>query len=106
MPPSSPLPPARNVLNTPGTAYMGDVLRAAFRDARTVNICVSFLRFSGLNLFLADLQAFVDRGGHLRMLVSIYLNVTQPDALRVLARIAGAGNVRLQDGPDGFHASV
>ena len=104
--PSSALPVARNVLNTPGTAYMGDVLRAAFRDAWTVNICVSFLRFSGLNLFLADLQAFVDRGGQLRMLVSTYLNVTQPDALRVLARIAGAGNVRLQDGPDGFHAKV
>ena len=106
MPLSPARPLARNVLNTPGTAYMGDVLRAAFRDARTVNICVSFLRFSGLNLFLADLQAFVDRGGHLRMLVSTYLNVTQPDALRVLARIAGAGNVRLQDGPDGFHAKV
>ena len=38
MPPSPARPLAQNVLNTPGTAYMGDVLRAAFRDARTVYI--------------------------------------------------------------------
>ena len=103
---SSTSPLARNALNTPRTAYMGDVLRAALKDAQSINICVSFLRFSGLSLFLSDLQAFVDRGGQLRMIVSTYLNVTQPDALRVLARIAGSERLRLQNGPDGFHAKA
>lgn len=93
----------RNALNTPGTAYMGDVLREALRGAEEVHIGVSFLRFSGLSLFLEDLQAFTARGGRLRVIVSTYLGVSQPAAIRVLARLPGA-DVRLQTGPQGFHA--
>lgn len=97
------LPTSRDVLNTPGTAYMGDVLRSALRTASEIRVCVSFLRFSALGLYLDDLKAFRARGGRFRAIVSTYLSVTQPDAVRVLASIVGTDDVRLQDGPDGFH---
>lgn len=100
MPHAQPVP--RHVLNTVGTAYMGDVLRAALREADEVHICVAFLRFSGLGLVLKELEAYTARGGQLRVIVSTYLNVTQPGALRVLAALPGA-QVRLQTGPKGFH---
>lgn len=93
-----------NVLNSTSTAFMGEVLREALRTSREVHICVSFLRFSGLNLFLDDIRRFLERGGTLRVVVSTYLNVSQPEAIGSLVRLVGEENVRLQDGPDGFHA--
>jgi superfamily II DNA or RNA helicase len=99
---SSPMP-SRHALNTPTTAYMGDVLREALQGAEDVHVAVSFLRFSGLSLFLDDLRAFTARGGRLKVIVSTYLNVSQPAAIRVLAGLPGA-EVRMQTGPQGFHA--
>lgn len=52
----------RNALNTAGTAFMGDLLRGALREAEEVHICVAFLRFSGLGLVLKELEAFAARG--------------------------------------------
>lgn len=102
--------PPRNALNTDATAYMGNVLRAALRDADEVHICVSFLRFSGLNLMVDDLRKFVARGGSLKLLVSTYLNVTQPQALEAVTRLGALADedptqvqVRLQHGAQGFH---
>ena len=97
---AQPLP--RHVLNTVGTAYMGDVLRAALREADEVHICVAFLRYSGLGLVLKELETFTARGGQLRVIVSTYLNITQPGAVRVLAALSGA-QIKLQTGPKGFH---
>ncbi|GGM18406.1 restriction endonuclease [Deinococcus aerophilus] len=81
---------------------MGDVLRAALREADEVDICVAFLRFSGLGLVVKELEAFTARGGQLRVIVSTYLNVTQPGAVRVLASLSGA-QIKLQTGPKGLH---
>lgn len=77
---------------------MGDVLR----ETDEVHICVAFLRFSGLGHALKELEACAARGGQLRAIVSTYLNVTQPGAVRILAVLPGA-QVRPQTGPKGFH---
>lgn len=82
---------------------MGDLVRQALGSADEIHIAVAFLRFSGLTLLLKELSVFLKRGGRLRLLVSTYLNVTQPEALRVLASLEGV-DLRLQHGPQGFHA--
>ncbi|WP_412028733.1 phospholipase D-like domain-containing protein [Deinococcus yunweiensis] len=99
-------PEPRNALNTQSTAYMGALLRTALEGADEIHICVSFLLSSGLGLVLPEFKDFLNRGGRLRLMVSTYLNVTQPDALRTLLILGklGALDLRLQDGPQGFHA--
>jgi superfamily II DNA or RNA helicase len=81
---------------------MIDILKQAFLDSDDAAICVSFLRFSGVSLLLKELRNFSDRGGTLRLLTSTYLNLTQPDALKVLMGFTGV-EIHLQDGLTGFH---
>lgn len=92
--------------NLPGELRMLDVLRNGLRTSRRMSMSVSFLRFSGLQLIVDELKAFVAAGGHARILTSTYLGVTQPEALAVLAGLEGV-DVRLQiaqqRGAQGFH---
>lgn len=90
---------------------MLDVVRGALRSASQLSIAVSFFRFSGFGLIAEDLQEFQKRGGALRLLVSTYMCVTQPEALKaVLAfpcvtsrlHLAKCGGGRDQ----GFHAKM
>ena len=90
---------------------MLDVVRGALRSSSRVSIAVSFFRFSGFGLVAEDLKTFQRRGGRLRLLVSTYMCVTQPEALRAiltfpnvssrlhLARGAGSAD-------QGFHAKM
>lgn len=99
------------VSNLPGQRRMLDVVRASLRSSRQVSIAVSFFRYSGFGLVADDLKEFQERGGRLRLLVSTYMFVTQPDALKAvlafpgvtarlhLASPAGAAN-------QGFHAKM
>lgn len=90
------------VLNLPQSPRMVDVLRQGLTISDEVAICVSFLRFSGLSLLLKELDAFLERKGKLQLLTSTYLNVTQPEALESLMKLAKI-ELRLQDGVTGFH---
>jgi HKD family nuclease len=90
------------VLNLPQSPRMVDVLRQGLTTSNEAAICVSFLRCSGLSLVLKELNAFLERHGKLRLLTSTYLNVTQPEALETLMKLAKV-ELRLQDGSTGFH---
>ncbi len=88
---------------------MLDVLRAGLASASDVAISVSFLRCSGVSLFIDDLRKFSERGGRARILTSTYMSITQPEALRALQGIDGV-RVRLHLAASnalpntGFHA--
>lgn len=90
------------VLNLPQSYRMVDVLKQGLTTSDEAAICVSFLRFSGLSLLLKELNTFLDRQGRLQLLTSTYLNVTQPEALETLMKLAKV-ELRLQDGLTGFH---
>lgn len=99
------------VANLPGQRRMLDVVREALRSATRVSIAVSFFRYSGFGLVADDLKAFEQRGGSLRLLVSTYMGVTQPEALQAILRfpcvssrlqLAHQGSGREQ----GFHAKM
>ena len=90
------------VLNLPQSYRMVDILRKGLTTSDEVTICVSFLRYSGLSLLIEELNTFLERKGKLQVLTSTYLNVTQPEALETLMKLAEV-EVRLQDGVTGFH---
>jgi superfamily II DNA or RNA helicase/HKD family nuclease len=93
--------------NAPEGVRFLDVLRRELARAERADFAVAFLRFSGLSLLWQELDAFSRRGGALRVLTSTYLNVTQPDALRVLARRIGEDRLRIFDAPrPGFHMKL
>ena len=98
------------VANLPGQCRMLDVVRGALRSANRVSVAVSFFRYSGLGLIADELQEFHRRGGQLRLLVSTYMCVTQPEALKALLafpNIASRLHLAHQGGRGvGFHAKM
>lgn len=90
---------------------MLDVVRGALRSSSRVSIAVSFFRFSGFGLVAEDLKTFQRRGGRLRLLVSTYMCVTQPEALRAILTFPSVSSrLHLARGAggagQGFHAKM
>lgn len=90
---------------------MLDVVRGALRCSSRVSIAVSFFRYSGFGLVAGDLKDFEARGGQLRLLVSTYMCVTQPEALRAVLQfpnVASRLHIARHGGgaEQGFHAKM
>lgn len=81
--------PESVIANLPGQSRMLDVVRGALHSANRLSIAVSFFRYSGFGLIAEELEEFQKRGGELRFLVSTYMGVTQPEALRALLKFPG-----------------
>ncbi len=58
--------------------------------AQSIDLAVSFLMQSGVRLILPHLRDMLARGGRLRLLTGDYLDVTEPDALRLMLDLDGA----------------
>jgi superfamily II DNA or RNA helicase/HKD family nuclease len=92
-----------SVVNLPGERRMLDVVREGLSWAGEARLAVSFTRCSGLGLLIDPLKELIARKGDVTLLTSTYMNVTQPEALRTLARLDGL-RVFVQDGSTGFHS--
>ncbi|MGV1037736.1 MAG: DEAD/DEAH box helicase family protein [Candidatus Nanopelagicales bacterium] len=62
---------------------LADALEDLDRDGRA-DLLVSFVMVSGLEAIAPSLEAFVDRGGRVRLLTTDYLGITEKRALRQL----------------------
>lgn len=62
-------------------------LKKSIKDADSIDIIVSFLMKSGINLIIDDLRDAVDNNKKIRILTSRYLNITQPEALILLKEL-------------------
>ncbi len=86
-------------------------LCAAIHQARSVNMAVAFIKTTGLRLLLPDLLESLQRSegtlppARVRILTSDYLDVTDPEALRLLMLLAEQGaQVRVyQSSGSSFH---
>ena len=56
------------------------------QKAKSIYIIVSFLMESGVKIILKDLQAALDRGVQVRILMGNYLRITQPSALFLIKK--------------------
>ena len=58
--------------------YLINRLKASIKNAKSIDIIVSFLMESGVKMLLNDLKDALDRGVSIRILTGNYLNITQP----------------------------
>jgi len=64
-------------------------LKMSIRQAKRIDIIVSFLMESGVKLILKDLKAALERGAKIRILTGNYLGITQPSALYLIKKELG-----------------
>lgn len=64
--------------------YLINRLKTSIKNAKSIDIIVSFLMESGVKLILNDIRDAVDRGVTIRILTGNYLKITQPSALYLL----------------------
>ncbi len=61
-------------------------LKENIKNAKAIDIIVSFLMDSGVKMILDDLKEAIDRNVSIRILTGSYLNITSPTALYMLKR--------------------
>ena len=59
-------------------------LKESIKNAKAIDIIVSFLMDSGVKMILEDLKEAIDRNVSIRILTGSYLNITSPTALYML----------------------
>lgn len=64
-------------------------LKMSIRQAKRIDIIVSFLMESGVRMILKDLGEALDRGVQVRLLTGNYLGITQPSALYLIKKELG-----------------
>ncbi len=64
-------------------------LISGMRNAKRIDIIVSFLMESGVKMLLKDLGQAMDRGTEVRILTGNYLGITQPSALYLIKQRLG-----------------
>jgi len=86
-----PVPSQRLV--TGGADHFLPHLSEAFTWATQADLAVAFIKTTGLRLLLPDLESMVDAGApqRVRVLTSDYLDITDPEALRLLLLLQERG---------------
>ena len=103
---------ARNLITGEAANPFLPQLSVAMAQAAEIELAVAFIKTTGLRLLIDDLHAALGNDGRrslpparLRVLTSDYLDVTDPDALRLLLLLQDKGaEVRVfETGPASFH---
>ena len=86
-------PAPRQRLVTGGADHFLPHLSEAFTWATQTDLAVAFVKTTGLRLLLPDLASMVDAGAprRVRVLTSDYLDITDPEALRLLLLLQERG---------------
>jgi len=94
---------------------MFNELKKEILTSDSIDIIVSFIRWTGLRLIFPELKEFVERNGsRLRILTTTYMGVTQPEAIFELAKLPNTevkiaydvGNTRLHAKSYIFHRNT
>ena len=64
-------------------------LKNSIKNAKSIDIMVSFLMESGVKMILNDLRSALDNGTKIRILTGNYLGITQPSALYLIKHQLG-----------------
>lgn len=67
--------------------YLYYQLVRSLKEAKRVDIIVSFLMESGVKMLIDELKNAIDRGAKVRILTGNYLGITQPSALYLIMTI-------------------
>ena len=75
-------------------------------SADRVDLLSAFVRFAGLRLVRDQLTAFVDRGGELRVITSVYTGSTEKKALDAIVALGGQVKVSYETSQTRLHAKA
>lgn len=86
-------PDPKKRLVTGGDDHFLPHLSAEFAQSNQADLAVAFIKTTGLRLLWSDLQAMAEAGGvnRVRVLTSDYLDITDPEALRLLLLLQESG---------------
>ncbi|MCY4215400.1 MAG: DUF3427 domain-containing protein [Flavobacteriaceae bacterium] len=79
-------------------------IRSEIPSADRIDLLCSFIKMSGLNLYKQDLKTFIDNGGRLRVLTTVYMGVTQRKAIDVLTNMGAEVKVSYNTRNTRLHA--
>ena len=89
------VPHDRSLIHGGGDDPLLPHFRAHLDRAVGADLCVAFVRTSGLDLVIEHLRDLLDRGGTLRLLTGDYLDITEPEALLRLTDLSGKIELRV-----------
>ncbi|MBR6415847.1 MAG: DUF3427 domain-containing protein [Bacteroidales bacterium] len=75
---------------------MDEEVKRDIKTSDNIDLLVSFIKFEGLRLLISDLQDFVSKGGHLRVMTTTYIGATDPKAIRRLYELKQYGSVEIR----------
>ena len=73
-----------------GSPQLGNELELEFETADRIDLLVSFIKNSGLNLIYPALLRFSERGGQLRIITTTYMGASDPTAIEKLSKLPNA----------------
>ena len=104
--PQIPLSQSDLLVNARGEPRIGSVLEAEIDSADRIDLIIAFIRWSGLRLIAPKLQAFIERGGKLRVITSTYTGSTERRAIDQLVSLGAEVKVSYQTDNTRLHAKA
>ena len=75
-------------------------------SADRVDLLCAFVRFAGINVIRPELEAFVRRGGELRVIASVYTGSTEKRALDEIVALGGRVKISFETDQTRLHAKA
>jgi superfamily II DNA or RNA helicase len=72
---------------SPSDPQLVHELQLEMRSADSVDVLVSFIKWSGVRLLISALEELTTRGGQLRIITTSYMGASDPEAIEWLARL-------------------
>lgn len=85
---------------------VGSEVARELASADRVDLLCAFVRFAGINVIKPELEAFVRRGGDLRVIASVYTGSTEKRALDEIIRLGGRVKVSFETDQTRLHAKA
>ncbi len=85
---------------------IGSEVVRELESADRVDLLSAFVRFAGLRLVRDQLAAFIDRGGELRVITSVYTGSTEKKALDAIVSMGGQVKVSYETSQTRLHAKA
>jgi len=71
------------------TPHLSEELKREIQSADSIDMLMSFIRWSGLDLVIQELRAFAARGGRLRVITTCYVGATDVRSVEELSKLSG-----------------
>ena len=104
--PGIPLAQSELLVNARGEYRIGRELEREIRSADRIDLLCSFIKWSGLRLLIDSLKRFLEKGGVLRVITTVYMGATSRRALDTLCRLGAQVRISYDTRRTRLHAKA